>query len=703
MPSISRQQPPAATARASGQVGAVVSSPPGQSLLAGAALVAMVLATYAPVFSADFIWDDHENVVTNGTLRSLDGLRQMWLVPRSIQQYYPLMYTSYWLEYHLWGLAPLGYHAVNVALHALAVMLVWRLLGRLQVPGAWLAAAMFAVHPVMVESVAWVTERKNVLSMSLALSSILCYLRFAPAEGAGVRNQGAQLPRYWYAASLALFALALAAKTVVVTLPPVLLVLQWWRNGRVSRRDLLAVLPYFLLAIAAGLITTWMETYHLGAHGKDWALTPLERFLLAGRALWFYAGKLAWPWPLAFFYPRFTIDAHVWWQYLFPLAAIALPVALWFARHRIGRGPLAAVLIYCGVLFPMLGFFNIYYALYAQVSDHFQYHACVAILALAAAGIVSAIEHVSPSMRGVAYAMVGTWLVVLAAISFRQTFIYHDLESLYRDTITKNPRGTIAYSNLGVLLNDRGETDEAIDLAREVLRLAPEDPLGHTNLAVFLLKRGQRDGLDPATLNEVIAHLREGLDLGREIWGTAPDEPRVRTQLGAALLQKASRNNFPPQDVAEAIEQLNAALRLDPTHAEAEVNLALAWAAIQQPAEAVAHAARALELAPQDEERLRGMLGAAVVAEAHSSLGTGLAAGGDFRAAAKHYTAAVRLRPDFDRAFNNLGVMMMKLGETERAIHDFEEAVRLRPDYDEARANLERAQKIRAEQSAPTK
>ncbi len=186
-----------------------------------------------------------------------------------------------------------------------------------------------------------------------------------------------------------MFALALTAKTVVVTLPPVMLVIQWWKQGRVTRRDCLAVAPFFALSIAMGLVTTWMETYHLGARGSEWSLSPPERLLLAGRALWFYVGKLVWPYPLAFFYPRFEMDTKLWWQYLVPFAAIGIPVVLWLWRGRIGRGPLAAVLIYAGVLFPMLGFFNIYYALYAQVSDHFQYHACIALFALSAAGIAA--------------------------------------------------------------------------------------------------------------------------------------------------------------------------------------------------------------------------------------------------------------------------------------------------------------------------
>ncbi len=519
-----------------------------RTFLGGAALVLIVLVTYAPVLSAGFIWDDEANVLDNVTLRSADGLRQMWFVPRSIQQYYPLMYTSYWIEYRLWGLAPLGYHLVNILLHATAVILVWRVLTRLRAPGAWLAAVIFAVHPVEVESVAWITERKNVLSLSLALLTMLAYFRFDPPEP----EQAAATPsssrgNAWYAAALVLFALALFAKTVVVTLPAVLLVIYWWRRGTVSSRDVVRLLPFFALSIALGLMTTWMETDHVGAQGEEWNLSRLDRLLLSGRALWFYAAKLVWPHPLAFFYPRFTIDAHDPRQYLFPLAAVALPCALWAARHRIGRGPLAAVLIYAGVMLPMLGFFNIYYARFAQVSDHFQYHASVALITLAAAGITHNIARLRPAAGNLAKAIVAGTLVLLALMSFQQTYIYHDLETLYRDTIVKNPSGWAAYANLSTYLDSQGRHDEAMQLARDALRLGPQEPNVHNNMGVFLFKQAARTSFDPAQVQQAIAHLRDTLELDPtrlEAQEPGPGLGRLRSdgRSGASSSKRFSRS-----------------------------------------------------------------------------------------------------------------------------------------------------------------
>ena len=232
----------------------------------------MVLIAYAPTLDAQLIWDDSENITANPTLRSWDGLRRMWFVPQSIQQYYPLMYTTYWVEYRLWGLSPRGYHLDNMLLHATAAVLLWRLLLRLAVPAAWFAAAIFALHPVQVESVAWVTERKNVLSLSLALAAMLWYLRFAPASPPAPSDASERDPAAarwgWYAAAFVTFALALLAKTVVLSVPAVLLVIYWWKRGRLSWRDVVPLIPWFALGLTLAAITLWMETHHVGARKR---------------------------------------------------------------------------------------------------------------------------------------------------------------------------------------------------------------------------------------------------------------------------------------------------------------------------------------------------------------------------------------------------------------------------------------------------
>ena len=350
----------------------------------GAILVVLVAFVYGPTLSNGFIWDDDQYVEENPTLQSLHGLHDIWFKLGAVPQYYPLVHTSFWIETHLWGLHPLGFHAVNLILHAISTVLVWRLLTQLAVPGAWLAAAIFGVHPVEVESVAWITERKNVLSCSLALGSFwpgsvstipIPTVRIRQRKEIGVFT-------CWRSR---LYVAALLSKTVTVTLPAVILVIDWWKRGRLTGAMESVSLRFSRVGLSLASITVWMEKTHVGADGDDWNFSYVDRLLIAGRALWFYAEKLAWPYPLAFFYDKWSINSGVWWQYLYPAAALAVMGALWLARERIGRGPLAAVLIFAGVLSPALGFFNIYPFLFSFVADHFQYHASIALIAAAAA------------------------------------------------------------------------------------------------------------------------------------------------------------------------------------------------------------------------------------------------------------------------------------------------------------------------------
>ena len=489
------------------------------TIVSAAALVVLVFVVYWPALDAGYVMDDDINLQANPTLYSVDGLRQMWFEPDSVQQYYPLMHTMFWVESRLWGFDPRGYHAVNIVLHALNVLLVWWLLARLAVPGAWLAAALFAVHPVEVESVAWAVERKNVLSLAFALGSLLAYLRFDSPEAQPSQPPAAADWRY-YALSLVLFAAALFSKTAVVTLPAVLLVIYWWQRGRVTLHDCLRLLPFFALAIALGLVTMRQERYHVGASGEEALLSLLDRVLVAGRALWFYAAKMVWPYPTMFFYPRFVVDSRVWWQYLFPLAALATPPALWSARRRLGRGPLAAVLIFAGVLVPVLGFFVVYYHRFSFVADHFQYHASVALVVLAAAGATLLFGHFVATRSGTSVlaaqraALMGraaavALLLPLAMLSHRAAALYHDEETLYRDTVAKNPGSWVARSNLAIRLGELGRFDEALEMLGEALRIDATKPRVDFNYGKILLDRGERRGLRPGELDEALARFRQ--------------------------------------------------------------------------------------------------------------------------------------------------------------------------------------------------
>jgi hypothetical protein len=481
-------------------------------LLAGL-IVLITLVAYIPALQGGFIWDDDAYVTQNPTLRSVEGLARIWLEPRSNPQYYPLVFTSFWAEYHLWGLNPVGYHVVNALLHGLAAVALWLLLKCLKVPGALLAAAVFALHPVHVESVAWVTERKNVLSGLFYLGSALCLVRFF-----GLEQEGAEQPHrfWWYGSGLLLFVCALLSKTVTCTLPAAMVLLLWWKVGRVRRPEALALAPFFVLGLGFGLLTAWLEQHHVGALGSEWDLSFVERFLVAGRALWFYAGKLVWPAVLIFNYPRWQIDAGAWWQYVYPVGVVLVVLVLWVFRERIGRGPLVGVLFFCGTLFPALGFFDVYPFRYSYVADHFQYLASVGLIGLAVGAFTVAASRLSLWPKRVATAMSLVVLLLLAGQTWSQSQVYKDWKTVWTKTLEKNPESAIAHYNLGRLLLGQQKFEEAISHFSKALQLKPSSAEIHNNLGVALAGAGR--------LNEAARQFAEALRV-------EPDHAKARRNL----------------------------------------------------------------------------------------------------------------------------------------------------------------------------
>ena len=402
----------------------------------GALLLALTVLVYLPSLRATYVWDDDEYLINNPTLREFRGLVRIWTEPRASPQYYPLVFSTFWVEYHLWGLWYPGYHAVNVLLHALNALLLWRLLRRIEVPGAWLAAAVFAVHPVHVESVAWITERKNVLSAAFYFAALLAYLRFAPLDESEPAARGA---RRWYALALVLYVAALGSKTVTCSLPVALLLLYWWKRGSLEWRDVRPLVPFFAVGLYLGLQTAWLEKYHVGTIWLRWDISPLGPLPDRRAGIWFYAGKLAWPSPLIFIYPRWQIDTGAWWQYVYPLAALATLLALWMARHRIGRGPFASVAFFALTLFPALGFIDTAPMRYSFVADHFQYLASVGLITLFAALGAIVARRLRAGRRWPRALVAGALFLVLGTLTVRQCVAYGSRWTLWTDTLAKDP------------------------------------------------------------------------------------------------------------------------------------------------------------------------------------------------------------------------------------------------------------------------
>ncbi len=496
-------------------------------------LVGLTVVAYLPGFGGGFIWDDDAHVTESRAVVDPGGLPAIWIEPGSVPQYYPLTHSSFWLEYRLWGENPMGYHAVNILLHAASVVVLWRLLAGLGFSGAWLAAALFAVHPVHVESVAWISERKNTLSGLFALLSTIAWLGWWRAE------PGTASRKWWLA--IVFFAAALLSKTVTVTLPAAWLVICWWQSGRIGRREWLSVLPMLLLAVPMGLVTVWTEQQHIGAGHLDLDLSAADRLLIAGRAVWFYAGKLFWPTELAFIYPRWRIDPTLIGQWLYPLAAVLVLSVLWWQRSRVGRGPLSAALLFAGSLTPALGFVDIYPMQFSFVADHFQYLASIPLLASAAWLIVT---------RWYA-TLGGAALLILVGLTWVRGPVFLDNANLWTDTVAKNPRSPLALTSLGNELGKAGSHKLAERRHREAIAVDDKFPDAWVNLSVELQSQAKFD---------------EALDAARQAVRLAPWLPRARVNLALGL---ADRERYD-----EAVEQLEAAVATDRRFAAAWVHLA---------------------------------------------------------------------------------------------------------------------------------
>ena len=539
-----------------------------RNALWAAALFAMVFAAYWPALNAGFIWDDDVYVHENHALRNLEGLQQIWLEPGVVPQYYPLVHTTFWIEYHVWELRTAGYHAVNIALHGLAAALLWIVLRRLQFSSAvaWLAAAVFALHPVHVESVAWITERKNVLSLVFYLSALLAYMRFANLDAPAT---AASRPWRMYWLSLVLFACALLSKSVTCSLPAAILLLVWWKRGRIRRADVWPLLPMFAMGLAMALVTALMEHRVVGATGADWDYSVIERILIAGRAAWFYASKILWPAELIFFYPKWNIDPSVAWQYIFPAAAVAFLAALWLFRHRIG---------------PALGFFNVFPFRYSLVADHFQYHASIGLIVLVVAALAAILQRAGAQSSAFNAVIWPVILATLATLTWRQAGIYKDLETLWADTIAKNPESFAAHGNMGALWLQRGEGDKAIASYERALDIKPDLVEAHLSLGIEYAKRGETD--------RAIEHFRAAIK-------TEPNFAAAHNGLGAALARQGKMD--------DAIGHLRLAVEYFPQFADAHMNLGLALFRAGEVAEAEAHLRAAVAIAP-DEAKPRYLL-----------------------------------------------------------------------------------------------
>ncbi|WP_158305457.1 tetratricopeptide repeat protein [Opitutus terrae] len=581
---------------------------------------------------------------------------------RATQQYYPVLFSAFWFEHRLWGDYALGYHLLNVALHAtscclLAVVLrsLWR-----RPDGAggprnfeWVAAAVFAVHPVCVESVAWISEQKNTLSLVFYLLSALVYLDFSQT-----RRWGS------YVFASVLFLLAVGSKTVTVTLPAALLVVLWWKQGRIGwRRDVGPLLPWFVAALALGLFTSWFERNWIGADGPEFALTFVQRLLLAGRVLWFYLGKFVWPTGLCFYYPRWDVANEAWQWIGYLVAAVGITLGLWMLRKR-ARGPLAGWLVYAGSLFPALGFFNVYPFLFSYVADHFQYLASAGLTVATTGGVAAWLAGKPLWLQKTTVGLVWGGIATLVVLANRQSALYRDNEVLFRATVACNPSSWMAHMNLAVTLARSPERrEEAIAAYREVLRLKPDHPDAHHGLGLELARLGDKA--------QAMAEYERAIEL-------RPTYAEAHHRLGVELARLGGRDQ-------DAIAHLEAALRVKPGLAEAHANLAdLLLKTPDRLPEAMAHYEEALHFDP-------------TLAWVHCRIGFVLShLPGRQHEAISRYETALRIEPNSIDAHNGLAIAYIMMGRADAARREWETVVRIDPSQESARRNLRRLDEVEA-------
>lgn len=563
-------------------------------------ILLLVLVVYIPAVKGDFVWDDDWLLTDNSYIRSRGGLYRIWFTTEA-PDYYPVTWTSFWFEWRLWHMNPAGYHVTNMLLHAVGSVLIWLVLKRLKIPGAWLAGIIFAVHPVNVTSVAWISERKNTLSIVFYLLTILSYLRFEHD-----RRQS------WYAFSAGMFLLALLSKASVVMLPFVLLGCAWWQRDKIDRKDLIRTVPFFALSAIFGLITMWFQHYRAMKGGIVRSEGFLFRVASAGWAVWFYLYNAISPFKLCAIYPRWDIDHTSVISFLPGGLLIGCAIVAWRYRRSWGRPLLFGIGYFVVTILPLLGFVDMAPLKFTLVADRWQYLPLIGVVSLLAGAGTYLRDRLHGKWDNVTAAVAVILLSVLCVLTWRRAGLYRDREMLWRDNLAKNPTCWMTHNNLGVALFGREKRLEAMAHYKRAIELNPYHVRTHYNMGLLLEKQGQT--------KDAIACYETALRLGggRGLY-------RVHNNLGGILFNDGL--------LEESIEHYSKALRHNPEFAETHYNMGLALGHQKKWEAALVHLAEAVRLKPD-------------FAEAHDDLAKVLVKIGQTEAAAAHFREAARLNPD---------------------------------------------------------
>lgn len=591
-------------------------------------LLALVFIVYRPILPGQFLMDDWrliqpDNPLANGELTPLN----LWF-----QTDFTLSTLALWLEHLAWGQNPAWYHVVNLLLHSASAVLIWRLLVQLKIPAAWFAAALFAVHPVCVNSVARAAEIKNTLSLPFFLLSFWAYLRYERLALYPKVDHPTALPRDpnrftfpaagWLVITLLAFVAALLSKTSTIMLPPVLLACAAWQRKHIGRKDWLHVAPFFVLAVAFGLMSIWFQK-HQALFSAGETLAPetfWQRLVLAGHVLGFYLGKAFWPGNLNLVYPQWTLDVASVRAWLPVLAFVLAALGCWRFRQRWGRHILFALACYAITLFPVLGFFDSQFLTRWQVSDHLQYLPLIAPVAFLAAALATSLNRTIFRVASLVL------LIGFAILTWQRASVYTSDEAIMRDAIAKNPDASYARDNLGVILAKRGDFAGALDQFRASAKASPDDADALSDLAHVLAVTGKFPEAE-ASYQAALKLEPYDADTHRNFAQLLRQEGRNRESIfhyQVALRFKSDNRTrlefasllYQTGNLPAAVAQYRRAIAAEPNNVEALNNLAWLLAttgndAVRDGAAAVSLAEKACKLTEYKQAQMTGTLAAA--------------------------------------------------------------------------------------------
>jgi protein O-mannosyl-transferase len=499
---------------------------------------------FAPALRGDWLMDDDMYLANNVLLHDPARLWKIWFAPGSLIEYYPIEASVQAVQWHLWHLDTLGYRLTNVLLHIVSALLIWRLLGKFEMRYAWLGGLLFAIHPVVIESVAWISELKNTLSLPPFLLAMCAWLDY--------EDRGR--PRD-YALALVLFLIAMLCKISMALFPLVILLYAWWKRNRIGLGDLKAAALFFAISLVLGLTTIWAGNFFRVSHLQSSQNPDIGgfavRLALAGESILFYFFKCLWPVEMIPIYPQWRVDPHAFISFLPWLILVAAISSLWYARATWGRHALLGLGFFLINLLPFVGFNSITYMAFTWVMDHFVYIPLIGLIGLAVAALEQIDDHISAPARTWLAGGIAVTLALLAGQSHAYAGNFASPEKLWTYTVAHNPTSSLAYNNLGNVLLETDRKQEAIEAYENALRINPRSVEANNNLGFARFKQGQ-------TL--------AAIDLYEQALKSNPHFALGHLNMARAL--------FTLGRIQEAIDHYRLALLINPADGETRANLA---------------------------------------------------------------------------------------------------------------------------------